>query len=362
MRSHNGRQTHRSALRIHDLLCIISAERGGMHHVPTLMLSATDVKKYLTMEKCIAAVQAAFHTLGSVDSTPPVTVGLRAHGGGFHIKAGMIDMDRRYFAVKANGNFPANRALHGLPTIQGVVILADATNGRLLAVVDSVELTALRTAAATAVAAKHLADPASSVAAIVGCGFQAFYQIEALQLVLPLERVIVVDQDHAAAQHLARRVTRDLHLEGVAGTLPDAASAGPHVWVTCTTSTEFILFPEHVREGAFVAGVGVDNENKRELAPALLHQSHVVADLVSQCKEIGDLHHAGTAGMEPRSIRELGHIVAGTESGRSSPRDICIFDSTGIGLQDVAACAVLFEAAIEAHGRGARIPVLDFSS
>jgi alanine dehydrogenase len=327
-----------------------------------LILSASDVKKHLNMERCIAAVEAAFHALGSGESSPPTTVGVHVPGGGFHIKAGMIDLGRKYFAVKSNGNFPANPRLNNLPTIQGVVILADATNGRMLAVVDSVELTALRTAAATAVAARYLAVPDASVAAIIGCGFQAYYQIEALRVVRPLDHVIAVDSNSARAEHFARRVTQDLQLECVTGTLSDAAAAEPRIWVTCTTSMEFILFPDHVRAGAFVAGVGVDNEHKRELAPVLLERSHVVCDLVDQCRQIGDLHHVVAAGIEPKSIHELGHIVAGRQPGRVSADDIHVFDSTGIGLQDVAACAALFEAAIKARRNDQELTVVDFAT
>lgn len=315
----------------------------------TLVLSAADVRKYLTVESCRAAIETAFRFLGSGEAPLPVTIGLHVPEGGFHIKAGVLDWRRRYFAAKTNGNFPDNPRVHGLPTIQGVVILADATNGSVLAVIDSVELTAKRTAAATAVAARYLAQPAASEVAIVGCGFQAYYQIEALQAVRPLGKVIAVDQDHGQAERFVRRVREDLHLHCVAGTLLDAAAAQPAIWVTCSTSTEFVLFPEHVRAGAFVAGVGVDSEQKRELSPALLEQSHVVADLVDQCKQIGDLHHALAAGTEPKSVRELAQVVAGRQPGREHAHDICVFDSTGIGLQDVAAAAAVFEAATVAR-------------
>jgi alanine dehydrogenase len=327
----------------------------------TLVLSAAEVRKYLTVERCRVAVETAFRFLGSGAAPLPVTVGLHVPEGGFHIKAGVLDWRRRYFAAKTNGNFPDNPRVHGLPTIQGVVILADATNGSVLAVIDSVELTAKRTAAATAVAARYLAQPEVSEVAIVGCGFQAYYQIEALQAVRPLGKVMAVDHDHARAERFASRVRENLRLHCVAGTLLDAAAAEPGIWVTCSTSTEFLLFPEHVRAGAFVAGVGVDSEHKRELAPALLEQSHVVADLADQCKQIGDLHHAVSAGIEPKSVRELAQIVAGLQPGRGRAQDICVFDSTGIGLQDVAAGAAVFEAAMVARDQGDPIIAVQLS-
>lgn len=328
---------------------------------PTLVLTAEDVRQFLDVERCIAAVETAFRILGSGAAAVPLTLGIHVPEGGFHIKAGMLDLGRKYFAAKLNGNFPANQRLHGLPTIQGVAILADATDGRVLAVVDSVELTARRTAAATAVAARYLAQPEASTAAIVGCGFQARYQLEAVRAVRPLDTVIAVDVDQARADQLARTVSRDFGLDCVAGTLQAAAAAAPDIWITCTTSTEFMLFPEHVRAGALVAGVGADHAGKRELAPALLEQSHVVADLVEQCEQMGDLQHALAAGVTPKSIRELGHIVTGEHAARASADDIVVFDSTGIGLQDVAACAAVYEAALAAGARGEPVTVVQFA-
>jgi alanine dehydrogenase len=328
----------------------------------SFILTASDVRKYLTVERCIDAVEQAFALLGSGAVSPPATLGVHVNSGGFHLKAGTLDLGRSYFAAKTNGNFPANPRARGLPTIQGVVVLADATNGSVLAIVDSVELTAKRTAAATAVAARRLAHADSSVVAIVGCGFQAYYQIEALKAVRPVERVVAVDTDRARAEALAAQVSDKLQIECSIESLSDAAADEPHIWVTCSTSTEFFLFPQHVSAGAFVAGVGVDNESKRELAPALLERAHVVADLAEQCAKIGDLHHALAAGAQPLSVTELKDIVTGQHVARTGERDIRVFDSTGIGLQDVAACAAVFEAAVTARANGAEIMSVELSS
>jgi ornithine cyclodeaminase/alanine dehydrogenase-like protein (mu-crystallin family) len=128
-----------------------------------------------------------------------------------------------------------------------------------------------------------------------------------------------------------------------------AAARGADICVTCTTSTEFLLGAEDVAPGTFVAGVGVDSERKRELAPALLAQSTVVVDVLSQCAAFGDLHHAIDAGlMSTNDVRaELGQIIVGARPGRQSSGDVIVFDSTGMALQDVAAAAVVHERALE---------------
>ena len=315
-----------------------------------LVLGARDIARHLDVPHCIAAVEEGFRQLGLGAAQPPVTAGVRVPGGVFHIKAGVLG---RYCAVKTNGNFPSNASEWGLPTVQGVVLLCDAAKGGVLAILDSGEITARRTAAATAVAARYLAPRDARVLALVGCGVQAGYQLAALREVLPIRRLVAVDRDRERAIEFARSV-RGGDLESRAGTVEDAARLRPDVWVTCTTSYAFLLQPEHVREGAFVAGVGVDDEHKRELAPALLARAHVVVDHLEQCARMGDLHHAIEANVAPRSLRELGSMVAERESGRLDPDGIHIFDSTGIAIQDVVACAAVFEAALKAEADGPR--------
>src|SRR4051794_6420222 len=200
----------------------------------TLVLSRTDVEKLLTPDACIAAVEDAFrqHAQGSVP--PPGILGMHGHEGSFHVKAGFLAGDRPYFAAKINANFPQNGERHELPTIQGAVILFDATNGQPLAIMDSMAITALRTAAASAVAAKYLAPAECEAALICGCGAQAPAQLRALLRVRAPRRVYAYDQDEAKAaafaalanQEVKTEVTRDLR----------AAVAASALIVTCTTA------------------------------------------------------------------------------------------------------------------------------
>src|SRR5436305_10664937 len=137
------------------------------------------------MRDCIDAVERAFLRYARGEAIPPAVLGAHVQGGGFHIKsAGLRDAaaGRPMFAVKINANFPANPDRLGLPTIQGVIALFDAENGRLLALLDSIEVTTVRTAAATAIAAKYLA-PTTARVAICGCGEQGRSQLRALACV-----------------------------------------------------------------------------------------------------------------------------------------------------------------------------------
>src|SRR5258708_38131302 len=152
-------------------------ERISMAVVDTLLLTRSDVADLLDLDACIAAVEAAFRAPGA--TRPPTGVlGMPVRGGGFHTKAGVPEVGGRpYFAAKTNANFPDNPTPHRLPTIQGVIVLADAERGTPLAVMDSMEITSLRTGAATAVAARYLARADARSAAIIGCGVQGPVQL-----------------------------------------------------------------------------------------------------------------------------------------------------------------------------------------
>src|SRR5262249_4576635 len=136
-------------------------------------------------------------------------LGVRTESGGLHVKTARLTGAKNYVAVKLNTNCPQNYARFGLPTIQGVLVLYDADNGRALAVIDSMEITIKRTAAATAVAAKYLARKNSSVAVICGCGEQGRAHLRALSLMFPLRKVYAFDSDPNVSQHLAAQLSRE---------------------------------------------------------------------------------------------------------------------------------------------------------
>jgi ornithine cyclodeaminase/alanine dehydrogenase-like protein (mu-crystallin family) len=293
---------------------------------------------------------------GEGRAAPPGVLGIHAAGGGFHVKAASLDLSRPYFAAKLNANFPSNPERFGLPTIQGVVAVCDAANGALLALMDSIELTILRTGAATAVAAKHLARPGAAVVTIAGCGNQGRVSLRAIARVRPIARALLCDVDAARAARLADELSAELdgRVEVVTA-LPDATRQSGIV-VTCTPSCQPLLGPDDVRAGTFIAAVGADNPEKHEIAVDLMARAVIIADIVAQCAEIGDLHHAIAAGvLGPEAVRaELGQVLAAVRPGRLTDEEIVVFDSTGTALQDVAAAALVYERAV-ASGRGSTV-------
>jgi ornithine cyclodeaminase/alanine dehydrogenase-like protein (mu-crystallin family) len=326
----------------------------------TLVLSRSDVERLLDPAAAIAAVESAFRVRGEGRPLPAGVLGLHAADGSFHVKAAMSAGDRSYYAAKINANFPANPQRSGLPTIQGVLALFDASDGRPLALMDSMAITILRTAAATAVAARYLAAPAARIATIVGCGAQALAQLAAIDVVRPLARVFAYDLDRAAAERLSRSAaSRSGATISVADDLGTAAGESDIV-ITCTTSRRAFLRRDHVKPGAFVAAVGADNEDKQEIEPGLMAAAAVITDSTDQCAAFGDLHHALDAGVMQRTdVRaELGDVVADRSRGRRRDDEIVIFDSTGVAFQDVAAAAIVYEGALR-QGVGTKISLSD---
>ena len=317
----------------------------------TLLLSRDEVAALLTLDDCIAAVEDAFRQHGLGQTSPPKVLGFPSENGGFHLKTAMLRLSASYFAAKLNGNFFFNRERFGMPNIQGLVLLCDASNGYPLAVMDSIEVTILRTGAATAVAAKYLARRDARAATICGCGNQGRVQLRALSRVLPLEHVYAFDLNETQAAKFTVECARQMGIEVEAVKDLKGAVRESDVCVTCTPAKKHFLEKEYVRHGTFVAGVGADNDDKQELDPQLLASSKVVVDILSQCIEIGDLHHAIAEGlMHANDVHaELGEVVAGRKPGRTSQEEITIFDSTGTALQDVAAAVMVYERAAEQH-------------
>ena len=320
----------------------------------TLVLTAGDVRALLPVGECIEPVERALRLHDAGLSLAPASLGLTPAQGSFHVKAAGLVLDgRTCIAVKANMNLPGNPDRHGLPTIQGVLVLLDGDDGRPLAVMDSAVITAVRTAAVAAVAARHLARPDAGTVAIVGCGAQGAAQLRAMAAVRDVRRALVVDVDGARARGFADAMARELEFPVEVARDLRGAVAASDICVTCTTSTSAVLGPGELHAGLFVAAVGADNPQKQEIDPRAMAAARVVVDSLDACAASGDLRHALAAGVMTREDvhGELSAVVAGRVAGRSSPDQVFVFDSTGTALQDVAAAVSVYRAALEA-GRG----------
>jgi ornithine cyclodeaminase len=260
---------------------------------------------------------------------------------------GEVDVKTAYipgfdgFAIKVSPGFFDNPKL-GLPSLNGLMILFSAQTGLVEALLlDNGYLTDVRTAAAGAVAARHLAPERVQIAGVIGTGMQARLQIEAAQLVRPFRQVLVWGRDFTRAEACAADLGARLGIEARAEHEPARLVADSQLVVTATPSRAPLLRADWMHPGLHITAMGSDQAGKNELeAQALARADLYVADRTSQCAALGELRCAIAAGlMRAEGLTELGAVVAGQAAGRNSEDQITICDLTGTGAQDTAIAA-----------------------
>ena len=297
-------------------------------------IPAHEVMARATPRDAMAAIEEAFAAGARGELTGSTSLGLAVPDGTFHAKAcaSLGGAFGRLFVTKVNANFPANPVARGLPTIQGVIAVFDASDGQLLALVDSPSVTNLRTAATSAVAIKHLARADARSAAIIGCGVQGHAHADVLAECMTLDHLLLYDVDGARARKLADRagpraqVATSLH----------AAALASDVIVTCTPSLVPILHAADVKPGTLIVAVGADNERKCEVDSSVLAGARIVADDTAQARKTGDAKQLADSRIEG----DMADVVAG-RIRRVASDEIVVFDSSGLAIEDLALCAFL---------------------
>ena len=314
----------------------------------TLILDRPTIAALMAPRDYLAAVEAGFRSYANGGGDVPAPMHLPSAPGGFHAKGARLLLDRAYVAVKLNGNFPDNRRNNGLPTIQGVVLLCDGSDGSVLAVMDSIEITLRRTAAATALATRFLARRDVDCIGLCGCGAQGRAQLVALVEVLSVRRALVWDIDPDAASQFSQEMSSALQIDVTPVKQAQDATRESGVIVTATPARVPFLSKDMVREGAFIAAVGADSPEKSELEPELMSAAMIVVDLIGQAAAMGDLHHAIEAGLVSAAAvhAELGELLTGRKAGRTSADQTIVFDSTGTAIQDLASAVWIWRHAL----------------
>jgi ornithine cyclodeaminase/alanine dehydrogenase-like protein (mu-crystallin family) len=310
-----------------------------------LILGEADVRGALDMASCIEAVEAAFvaYSFGEAELPGVIHLDVPEARGEVHIKAGHLHGAPSY-ALKASSGF----YLEDPPSLDGVVVVFDATNGEPEAILlDGGYLTDLRTGAAGGVAAKWLAPERVDVVGVIGTGIQASQQVAALRVVRPnIEEVRVWGRN---AEHAARAAA---NLDAAATPTARDAVDDADVVITCTAAREPLVQLDWLKPGVHVTALGSDGVGKQELDPEILRRADVVAaDSIEQCRRLGELQHARDV---VDDAVELGRICSREAPGRTSPEQITVADLTGVGVQDVAAANAVLAGS---EGRGRRISV-----
>ena len=324
------------------------------------ILSETDLRKVIKLDlDTIDCVENAFVALagGEVVMPPVLSMEIADSRGEVDVKTAYMP-GLECFAIKVSPGFFDNPKV-GLPSTSGLMILFSVRTGVVAAVLlDNGYLTDIRTAAAGGVAARHLARKDARTACIVGAGAQARLQLEALALVLPLQRATVWARDTAKAEKAAQEMSDRLEFEVSAAPDIEAAVKAADVIVTTTPADKPLIRAEWLQPGQHVTAMGSDQHNKSELYPDCIAKADCyVPDRQSQTAVMGELRSALEAGVisSDAKFSELGTIAAGKAAGRMDDTAITIADLTGTGVQDTAIANLARERAMSA-GAGTEIP------
>jgi alanine dehydrogenase len=297
--------------------------------------SGRDVVAAVSPERAVEAVREAFVAYARGEWSMPPKVYVPAYPAG-DFRA-MPALGGGHALLKWVTSFPGNPA-RGLPTVMGLVLLSDASNGALRAVLDAAAVTALRTGAAAVLAAETLGRADAKTAAVVGAGVNG---IAAAKTFLARGRDVgLYDVDRERAERAAAEIGAEV--------VDREAALAADLLVTMTPGHEILLAERALRPGQHVSLMGADGPGKAEIAVAELVRCHVFADDWEQASHNGELVHAVEAGELTREqVTELGAVLAGDAPGRRSDDEITAFDSTGLAIQDLAIALAAVEQANE---------------
>jgi ornithine cyclodeaminase len=306
-----------------------------------LILDKSKILPQLSFDRLIPIIAEGFkdYHSGQAKVAPITNIDVHEARGEMHIKPGYM-ASGDHICVKIATCYYDNPA-QGLPTRDGVLVLANRRNGRIEAILcDSGLITDMRTAGASAVAIDTLAKPQAATLGLVGAGTQAYWHALAIMHVRPIEQIFVWGRRADKAKELAERLARETKVPVQTESLKTVAASD--VVVTATPANAPVLTDERISPGAIIVAMGADAIGKRELGPKILKQaSLIVADSLKQCTNIGELQWPDA---KSARVAELGAILVGSHKGRESPTDIIVFDSTGVAFQDVVSASEVLRA------------------
>ena len=320
-----------------------------------LIINRSEMEKLLTLEALLPVIESAFvaFTDGQMVAYPVVRELVSAHRGIFGIKSGHL-IEEGVIGLKAGG-FWLDNPDAGLTRHQSTTVMFDPTTGLPTAFMDGNHITAIRTAAVGALAARELARPDARTVAVLGCGMQGVGQAEALCLVRPIEEIRAFDIVPENVERFAESL-RPLGVDIKASSDALEAVRGADIVVTVTPAKEPILCSDWIEQSVHVSAFGSDTRDKNEVEAGLFRRAKVVVDDVTQATTLGDTHHAVDQGLfHADDIHAtLGEILAGRKKGRTSDEEITLFDATGLAFQDLVAADLAVKLAAE-QGVGTRV-------
>lgn len=304
-------------------------------------LSGDEIRRAVPMPDVLDAVETAYRDVAAMRDRSPQRIHVPMEGGDLLLMPG-IRVGASGFTVKLVTVVPSNPD-RGLPTVQAVVVWFDAASGRPLALIDGPALTAMRTGAASGVATRLLARADASVAAIIGVGAQAEWQLRAVLAARPIRRFLVYARTPDAREAFARRMAAEVGVDVEPATSAEEAVRAADVVCCATTSSAPVFDAAWLRDGAHVNGVGAFRLGMIELPPELFARATVVAvdSREAAMSEAGDLVAAIERGfVREEALVEIGSVDRAWHETRPAAA-ITAFKSVGLAIQDVAAAELI---------------------
>lgn len=316
----------------------------------TMLLSMEDVAKSLSMEEVIAAVEEGYLAFeeGKVQQPDIVSMEMPKYSGETDIKSCYNSLYDS-ISVKIASGFYDNGKTNDLPTMIGTILLIDGKTGAPMCIMDGSLITGIRTGAAGAISSRLLARKDSKTVAVIGGGGQARMQVYALCKVMAIETIRVYSQYPQELAAYQADVEQETGKKVILCSTVAQAMEGADIVISTTPSKEFLAGSNLVRPGMHIVAVGADMAGKNEWDPQIFKEAKIVNDSTTQCLCRGETRNALLAGVITQEDihGEIGEILAGKKTGRESPEEITIFDTTGMGIQDNATAMKVYETAKE---------------
>lgn len=311
-----------------------------------LIVSEERARELMTEAAGFDAVEAVFAAMSRGDAVNfPVIREAIGHADALYGFKSGFDRAGLTLGLKSGGYWPGNMD-QGLSNHQSTVFLFDPNTGRPSAMIGGNYLTAIRTAAASAVSIKYLSRPDSKTLGMVGAGHQSHFQIRAAVAQRPFERVVAWNFHPEMLDGLEETV-RDLGLKFDRMERPDLCGAAD-VIITITSSQSRLLQADWIRPGTHLACMGTDTKGKMEVDKHLVAGASLFTDEIAQSVTIGECQHAVAEGLITKeAITPIGDVINGAHDGRLSAEEITLFDGTGVGLQDLAVAGAVVKIAEE---------------
>ena len=313
----------------------------------TLIIDDRMVRKLVNIKDTVGEVEKAFKDFGRGRTQMPAKIYLHLdeYNGDFRAMPAYIE-GMKSCGIKWVNVHPDNRK-RGIPTVMAMMILSDPSSGLPLCIMDATYITALRTGAAGAIAAKYLARKNSKRVGLVGCGVQAATQLAALSTIFKIKEVSVWSLKREDITKFKKIVSSKSHFKINARDTIRSCVEGSDIVVTTTPSRKPIVKSSWIKEGTHINAIGADAKGKEELEGALLKRAKVVVDSWEQASHSGEINvPLKKKIISKKSIyADIGEIVTGRKKGRTNPKEITVFDSTGLAIQDIAVANLIYRKA-----------------